>query len=80
MRIDIASIIKQQSLSIGELVILTESDIIASSINHGSHLNDEYHFRTSDACGSGTMDLTYLYALDNSSTTNTYRNIELINS
>jgi hypothetical protein len=59
---DIASIIKQQSLLIGEPEIKSDRDVNASSIKPGSHLNEVDHFLIKDWFVNGIMDLTYLYA------------------
>ena len=51
-----ASITKPQSLLFGEAAISFDSDVKASSIKPGSHLNDADHFLIKDGLGNGTMD------------------------
>ena len=60
LRIDIASITRQQSLLVGLLVISLDKDVKASSTNPGSHLKEADHFLINDGFGKGTIDWTYL--------------------
>ena len=61
-RIDIASIIMQQSFFVGEFFKSFVGDSKYSARKPGSHLTELDHLQINDGFGRGIIDLTYWYA------------------